>query len=110
MNSSIQRNAGDQVYGIEGNLFIETLNGFNGSAELLGFYGNTDIQGGAGADYSLSNSFFLDVKAMFSYSEIGIRIKNRPEIYGGVKTLENFDPAQNKRTVDSACILVPASY
>ncbi len=108
MHSSTQVDEGDQVYGIEGNLFIEVFNGFNGSAELLGFYGNNDIQGAAGAGYSLADSFFLDVKAMFPYAEIGMRIMNHPEIYGGVKSLGSFDPAQESKTINQRFILVPA--
>ena len=91
---------GDQVYGLEGNLFVEVFNDWNGSAELLGFYGNKDIQGAFGGGYSFSDAFFLDAKAMFPYSEVGIRFLGPLEIYGGVKTLGNFNPAKEKQTVD----------
>ncbi len=107
MHASTQIDEGDQVHGLEGNLFIEVFNGFNGSAELLGFYGNNDIQGAAGAGYSVADSFFLAVKAMFPYAEIGMRIMNHPEIYGGVKSLGSFDPAKESQTIDQRVRLVP---
>jgi hypothetical protein len=91
---------GDQVFGLEGNVFVEVFNGFNGSVELLGFYGGNDIQGAAGAGYSFADGFFLDVKAMFPYSEIGVRFMNQAEIYGGVKTLGDFDPDRKLRIID----------
>ena len=93
------KDAGNQVYGLEGNLFIEVFNKFNGSAELLGFYGSNDIQGAAGGGYSFADGMFLDVKAMFPYSEIGMRFTGQPEIYGGVKTLGGFKPAQVNQVV-----------
>jgi len=91
---------GDQVFGLEGNIFIEVFNGFNCSAELLALYGGNDIQGAAGAGYSFADGFFLDVKAMFPYSEIGVRFMNQVEIYGGAKTLGDFDPSLKRRTVN----------
>ncbi len=93
------KDGGNQVYGLEGNIFVEVFNNFNGSAELLGFYGGNDIQGAVGAGYSFSDKFFLDVKAMFPYSEIGVRFMNQPEIYGGVKTLGSFDPKRKSHSV-----------
>lgn len=97
---TVQEDMGNQVYGLEGNVFIEVFNNANVSAELLGFYGNNDIQGALGGGYSFADGFFLDAKAMFPYSEIGIRFLGQPEIYGGVKTLDAFDPAQEKRVVN----------
>ena len=92
---------GRQVYGLEGNIFIEVFNKFNGSAELLGFYGNTDIQGAVGGGYSMADGIFLDAKAMFPYSEIGLRFTGQPEIYGGVKTLGSFKPAKEYGQIES---------
>jgi len=94
------KDEGYQVYGLEGNVFIEVFNKFNGSAELLGFYGNNDIQGAVGGGYSMADGIFLDVKAMFPYSEIGMRFTGQPEIYGGLKTLGAFKPAQENRVID----------
>lgn len=96
----IQKKDGDEVYGLEGNVFVEVFNDFNCSAELLGFYGGNDIQGAAGGGYSFSDGFFLDVKAMFPYSEIGVRFMNEAEIYGGAKTLGDFDPSAKVRTIN----------
>lgn len=98
--TAVQADEGDQVYGVEGNLFVEVFNDWNASAELLGFYGDNDIQGALGAGYSLSDSFFLDAKAMFPYSEIGIRFMGPLEIYGGLKSLGDFNPAQGNRRED----------
>ncbi len=95
------KDAGNQVYGLEGNIFIEVFNKFNGTAELLGFYGSNDIQGAAGGGYSFADGMFLDVKAMFPYSEIGLRYAGQPEIYGGLKTLGGFKPAQKRWTIDT---------
>jgi hypothetical protein len=100
INATVQEDKGEQVYGLEGNIFIEVFNNFNGSAELLGFYGNNDIQGALGGGYSLADGFFLDAKAMFPYSEIGIRFLNQAEIYGGVKTLGAFEPAKEYQQFD----------
>lgn len=98
--SSQEVDEGDQVYGVEGNVFIELFNNWTTSLELLGFYGNNDIQGAFGAGYSLEDAFFLDAKAMFPYAEVGIRFVGPLEIYGGAKTLGNFNPAKEYRTVD----------
>jgi hypothetical protein len=97
---TVQEDMGNQVYGLEGNVFLEVFNNFNVSAELLGFYGNNDIQGALGGGYSFADGLFLDAKAMFPYSEIGIRFLNQAEIYGGVKTLGAFDPTQERRVVN----------
>jgi len=95
---------GDQVFGLEGNVFVEVFNGFNGSAELLGLYGGNDFQGAAGAGYSFADGFFLDVKVMAPFSEIGVRFLNQAEIYGGAKTFGDFDPDKKVRTA----VLPPA--
>lgn len=100
-STTAREDKGSQVYGLEGNVFIEVFNKFNGSAELLGFYGNNDIQGALGGGYSMADGIFLDAKAMFPYSEIGLRFTGQPEIYGGVKTLGAFKPAKEYRQVDS---------
>ena len=107
MASTLQEDRGNQVYGLEGNFFIEVFNKFNGSAELLGFYGNNDIQGALGGGYSFADGMFLDVKAMFPYSEIGLRYAGQPEIYGGLKTLGAFDPAQKRWTIDTRVTPLP---
>jgi len=91
---------GDRVYGLEGNLFVEVFNRWNLSAELLGFYGNNDIQGALGAGYSLANDFFLDAKVMFPYSEVGLRFLNGLEIYGGGKTLGDFNPEKEHHRIN----------
>jgi hypothetical protein len=85
---------GSRVYGLEGNLLIEPFGNWNPSVELLGFYGNTDIQGALGAGYDFSEDWFLDAKVMFPYAEIGLRFPNQLEIYGGLKTLGDFNPAK----------------
>lgn len=90
---------GNQVLGLEGNLFVEVFNNWNGSAELLGFYGGNAVQGAVGGGYSFSDDFFLDAKVMLPYSEIGFRFLGNPEIYGGVKSLGVFDPAKDVRRV-----------
>lgn len=87
---------GNKAYGLEGNLFFEPFGGHKFSAELLGFYGTNEIQGAAGAGYTFGGPFFLDVKAMFPYSEIGMRFLGQTEIYGGLKTLGSFDPSINE--------------
>jgi len=107
LNSSVEADEGDQVYGVEGNLFIEVFNGFNSSVEVLGIYGTKDIQGAAGAGYSLEDGFFLDAKAMFPYAEVGLRFPSQVEIYAGAKTLGSFKPAQDHHTVDNRVIVVP---
>lgn len=94
------KDAGNQVYGLEGNLFLEPFNRFTGSAELLGLYGSNDIQGAVGGGYSFADGVFLDAKAMFPYSEIGLRFTGQAEIYGGLKTLGAFVPAQVRQVVD----------
>ena len=95
-----------QAHQVKGNInpgscnqgvFIEVFNNFNGSAELLGFYGSNSVQGAAGVGYSLADGIFVDAKAMFPYSEIGVRLMNQAEIYGGAKTLGSFNPAQDRR-------------
>jgi hypothetical protein len=85
---------GKQVLGVEGNFMIEPFNSWNPSLELLGFYGNTDIQGALGAGYDWSGDYFFDAKVMFPYAEIGIRFPEQLEIYGGLKTLGSFNPAK----------------
>lgn len=101
LSSTTSEDMGYQVYGLEGNVFIEVFNKLNGSAELLGFYGNNDIQGALGGGYSFADGIFLDAKAMFPYSEIGLRFTGQPEIYGGLKTLGAFNPAQKKWVIDT---------
>jgi len=101
LSATSREDKGSQVYGLEGNVFVEPFNKLTGSAELLGFYGNNDIQGALGGGYSFGDGIFLDVKAMFPYSEIGMRFTGQPEIYGGVKTLGAFKPAQNRQLVDT---------
>ena len=91
---------GNRVYGVEGNLFVELFNSLNPSAELLGFYGNNHVQGALGAGYSLANDFFLDAKVMFPYSEIGIRFPGEVELYGGAKTLGDFNAAREEELVN----------
>lgn len=105
LSSTTKADEGDQVYGVEGNLFIEVFNDFNGSVEVLGIYGTKDIQGAAGAGYSLADGFFLDAKAMFPYAEVGLRFPSQVEIYAGAKTLGNFNPAQEHQTVDNRVIV-----
>lgn len=90
---------GNQVLGLEGNLFVEVFNNWNGSAELLGFYGSKAVQGAVGGGYSFADDFFLDAKVMLPYSEVGFRFLGNPEIYGGVKSLGVFDPAKDVRRV-----------
>lgn len=107
LSTSTEADEGDQVYGVEGNLFIEVFNDFNTSAEVLGIYGTKDIQGAAGAGYSLADGFFFDVKAMFPYAEVGLRFPSQVEIYAGAKTLGNFNPAQEHHTVDDRVIVTP---
>lgn len=108
LTTTVQEDTGSQVLGLEGNIFIEPFNNFNGSAELLGLYGNNDIQGALGGGYSMADGFFIDAKAMFPYSEIGLRLMNQPEIYGGGKTLGSFNPAQNRRLIDIPVTVTPA--
>jgi hypothetical protein len=97
---STEVDEGDQVYGVEGNVFIELFNNLTTSVELLGFYGNNDIQGAFGAGYSFEDAFFLDAKVMFPYAEVGLRFVGPLEIYGGAKTLGSFNPAKEYRTVE----------
>lgn len=94
-----QYDDGNQVLGLEGNLFVEVFNNWNGSAELLGFYGGNAVQGAFGGGYSFSDDFFLDAKVMLPYSEVGLRFLGNPEIYGGVKSLGLFEPAKDVRRV-----------
>ena len=100
-STTAREDKGRQVYGLEGNVFIEVFNKWNASAELLGFYGNNDIQGALGGGYSFADGLFLDAKAMFPYSEIGLRFAGQAEIYGGIKTLGAFKPAKEYWQVDS---------
>lgn len=85
---------GNQVYGVEGDLFVTLFGDWNLSGELLGFYGTNDIQGAFGAGYGGAQGFFFDVKAMFPYAEVGLQFLSGAELYGGLKTLGSFDPAQ----------------
>jgi hypothetical protein len=94
-----QYDDGNQVLGLEGNIFVEVFNNWNGSAELLGFYGGNAVQGAFGGGYSFSDDFFLDAKVMLPYSEVGLRFLGNPEIYGGVKSLGLFEPAKDVRRV-----------
>lgn len=83
---------GNQVYGVEGNVMLDVLDGFTPSVELLAFYGTNDVQGALGGGYDFTGDFFFDAKVMFPYSEIGVRFPDQVEIYGGLKTLGSFDP------------------
>lgn len=85
---------GNRVYGVEGNVFVTVLGDWNISAEVLGLYGNNDIQGAFGAGYGFAEGLFLDAKAMFPYSEVGLRFLSGMELYGGIKTLGDFNPAR----------------
>ena len=85
---------GNQVYGVEGDLFVTLFGDWNLSGELLGFYGNNDIQGALGAGYGGAQGLFFDVKAMFPYAEVGFQFLSGVELYGGLKTLGSFDPGQ----------------
>ena len=88
---------GNQVYGVEGDLFVTLFGDWNLSGELLGFYGTNDIQGAFGAGYGGAQGFFFDVKAMFPYAEVGLQFLGGAELYGGLKTLGSFDPAQSSQ-------------
>ena len=92
--TTVEVDEGNQVRGVEGNLAIAPFNGFNPSVELLGFYGTNHIQGAFGGGDDFEDSFFFDGKVMLPYGEIGLRFPQNVEIYGGVKTLGSFDPAQ----------------
>lgn len=92
INSITHKDGGNRVYGVEGNVFLEIFDEWNASAELLGLYGGNSVQGAIGVGYDLRDEFFIDAKAMFPYSEIGMRFLGPFEIYGGVKTLGTFDP------------------
>lgn len=92
--TSVDVDGGNRVLGVEGNLAVAPFNGFTPSVEVLGFYGTNDIQGAFGGGYDFDNSFFFDSKVMFPYGEIGLRFPNDVEIYGGVRSLGNFDPAR----------------
>lgn len=85
---------GNQVYGVEGDLFVTLFGDWNLSGELLGFYGTNDIQGAFGAGYGGAQGLFFDVKAMFPYAEVGFQFLNGAELYGGLKTLGSFNPAK----------------
>lgn len=100
-------NKGNQVFGLEGNIFIEPWNSLNLSAELLGFYGNNDIQGAVGGGYSIADHFFLDGKVMFPYSEIGLRMMRNLEVYGGAKTFGSFNPSTDRSFFDRRLYTAP---
>jgi len=94
-NETVTIDEGNQVYGIEGNIFIQPFGAWNPSVEILGFYGNNNVQGAFGGGYDWFDGWFLDSKVMFPYSEIGIRFIAPFEIYAGVKTFGAFDPEEN---------------
>jgi len=50
---------GYQVFGLEGNVFIEVFNDWNGSVELLGLYESNTIQGDGGDRLQLCRQFLL---------------------------------------------------
>jgi hypothetical protein len=83
---------GDRAYGAELGVYVEPLGGWNVSGELLGFYGTTDIQGAVGMGYDMADGIFANVKLMAPYSEIGVRFLGPLEVYGGLRTLGDFDP------------------
>lgn len=88
---------GNRVYGVEGDLFVTLFGDWNLSGELLGFYGTNDIQGAFGAGYGGAQGFFFDAKAMLPYAEVGLQFLGGAELYGGLKTLGSFDPAQTSQ-------------
>ncbi|MGD9948864.1 MAG: hypothetical protein AB7U29_10345 [Desulfobulbus sp.] len=92
IDSNTYKDGGNRVYGLEGTLFVEFFNDFDASAELLGLYGGNSVQGALGVGYDLNDEFFIDAKAMFPYSEVGMRIGGPFEVYGGVRTFGAFDP------------------
>ncbi|MCL2789853.1 MAG: hypothetical protein FWD79_04335 [Desulfobulbus sp.] len=102
LTSSVESSAvtradrGNRVVGVEGNVFVTVLGNWNISAEVLGLYGNNNIQGALGGGYGLAENFFLDAKAMFPYSAVGLRFLNEAELYGGLSTLGGFNPAQDR--------------
>jgi hypothetical protein len=104
LSATAREDKGNQVYGVEGNIFLEVFNKMNGSAEVLGLYGSNNIQGALGGGYSFADGVFLDAKAMFPYSEVGVRVLNQPEIYGGIKTLGAFNPAKDRWLIDTPVI------
>ena len=89
---TIRKSSGNQVFGLEGNLFFEVFNDWHGTIEFLGFYGNNTVQGALGAGLTFSHDLFLVGKLMFPYSEVGVRYLYQPEIFVGVKTMGSFDP------------------
>jgi hypothetical protein len=94
-NETVTIDEGDKVYGIEGNVFIQPFGSWNPSVEILGFYGNNNVQGAFGGGYDWMDGWFLDSKVMFPYSEIGLRFIAPFEIYAGGKTFGSFDPEGN---------------
>ncbi|MBM9537710.1 hypothetical protein [Desulfobulbus alkaliphilus] len=89
---TVKKDEGNRVIGLEANLFFEIFNNWNGTVELLGFYGTNDVQGALGAGYSFTHDLFVVGKLMFPYSEVGLRYMYLPEIFFGVKTLGSFSP------------------
>jgi hypothetical protein len=83
---------GDRAYGAELGAYVEPLGGWNISGEVLGFYGTTDVQGAVGMGYDMADGIYANVKLMAPYSEIGVRFLGPLEIYGGLRTLGDFDP------------------
>jgi hypothetical protein len=94
-DETVTTDEGNSVYGIEGNIFVQPFGAWNPSVELLGFYGNSNVQGAFGGGYDWNDGWFLDSKVMFPYSEIGIRFIAPFEIYAGGKTFGSFDPEGN---------------
>jgi len=89
---TVRKDSGNQVFGLEGNLFFEIFNNWNSTVEFLGFYGSSSIQGALGAGYSFAHDLFLVGKVMFPYSEVGLRYMYQPEVFVGLKTFGSFDP------------------
>ncbi|MDR2551340.1 MAG: hypothetical protein LBD10_14190 [Desulfobulbus sp.] len=95
--AATQVDEGNRVYGVEGNVFVTVLGDWNISGEVLGLYGTNHVQGALGAGYGLAESFFLDAKGRFPYSEVGLRFLNGTELYGGLNTLGDFNSGKQQR-------------
>lgn len=87
-----QIDEGNQAYGAEVSAFLQPFSGWTPSVECHGFYGNNEIQGALGAGYDWEDGLYGTVKAMFPYSEVGLRFFAPIELYAGGKTLGAFDP------------------
>lgn len=89
--------AGNRVYGGEFSVFVRPLVGWTTSAELHGFLGNNTIQGAIGTGYDFKDGLYISVKALFPYSEIGLRLLAPFELYVGVNTLGAFNPEHSTK-------------